>query len=46
LNNDRHRVLMPRIELVPTVGPDGTVTLRARATASVWDRLRRLLARR
>jgi hypothetical protein len=39
-------VLMPRIEFVPTVAPDGTVTLRAQAVASPWDRLRRMLGER
>jgi hypothetical protein len=36
---------MTRIEFVPTVGPDGTVTLRAQAAASVWERLRQLFRR-
>jgi hypothetical protein len=37
---------MSRIELVPTVGPDGTVTLRAQAAVSAWERLRRFFRRR
>jgi hypothetical protein len=37
---------MTRIEFVPTVAPDGTVTLHAKPVASPWQRLRRWFAQR
>jgi hypothetical protein len=37
---------MTRIEFIPTVGPDGTVRLRAQAAPSLWERLKAVLAGR
>jgi hypothetical protein len=42
----RHGYVMTRIEFVPDVAPDGTVRLRAQATPSLWERLKKLLAGR